>query len=116
MAQAAYYLPTAIAPFVSRRGFESVTGPKRDWWLVLTVGVLVGIDGAVLAGAAARGAVTSEVKLLGAGSAAGLAAVDITYAARGEIARTYWLDGAIQLAILAAWFSSHLPRSAGETR
>ena len=41
---------------------------------------------------------TSEVKLLGAGSAAGLAAVDITYAARGEIARTYWLDGAIQLA------------------
>ncbi|HSO98183.1 MAG TPA: SPW repeat protein, partial [Solirubrobacteraceae bacterium] len=27
IAQAAYYVPTAIAPFVSRRGFESITGP-----------------------------------------------------------------------------------------
>src|SRR5437660_1585478 len=104
-AQAAYYLPTAVAPFVSRRAFEAVTGRKRDWWLVLTVGLLVGVDGAVLAAAAIRGTVTPELAILGAGSAAGLAAVDVVYAARREIAPTYFLDGAIQVAILAAWIS-----------
>jgi hypothetical protein len=29
-AQAAYYLPTAVLPFVSRRAFESVTGRKLE--------------------------------------------------------------------------------------
>jgi hypothetical protein len=105
-AQGAYYLPTSIAPFVSRRAFESVTGRKRDWWLVLTVAALVGVDGAVLMSAAARRAVTPELAFLGAGSAAGLAAVDVIYAARGRIAPTYLLDGAIQLAIIAAWIGA----------
>ena len=41
LAQGAYYLGTGVAPFISRRAFESVTGPKREWWLVETVGVLV---------------------------------------------------------------------------
>src|SRR5947209_20416512 len=52
--QAAYYLPTAIVPFISRRAFERVTGPKTEWWLVLTVSALVGAVGAAL-GVAARG-------------------------------------------------------------
>jgi len=105
-AQAAYYLPTSIAPFVSRHGFESVTGRKRDWWLVLTVAALDGVDGAVLIAAAARQAVTTELRFLGAGSAAGLAAVHIIYTARGRIAPTYLLDATIQLAIIAAWISA----------
>jgi hypothetical protein len=105
-AQAAYYLPTAIAPFLSRRRFESVTGPKLDWWLVLTVGTLVGAEGAALGSAAARRAVTPEIKLLGAGSAAGLAAIDVVYAARRRIAPTYFLDAAIQLALVAGWLTA----------
>jgi hypothetical protein len=105
-AQAAYYVPTSIAPLVSRRHFESITGPKHDWWLVLTVAALVGVDGAALAGAAARRAVTPELRLLGAGSATGLAAIDIVYVARRQIAPTYLIDAAIQLALIAGWVTA----------
>ena len=45
--QGAYYLAGGLAPFVSRRTFEALTGPKREWWLVQTVGALttpVGAD------------------------------------------------------------------------
>jgi hypothetical protein len=101
--QAAYYVPTAVAPFVSRRGFETVTGPKRDWWLVLTVAALVGVDGVALASAAVRRSVTAEVRFLGVGTAAALAGVDIAYVGRGRIARTYLVDAAIQLALVAGW-------------
>ena len=31
--QGAYYAATGVAPFVSRRAFEAVTGPKLEWWL-----------------------------------------------------------------------------------
>ena len=43
--QGAYYLVTGVAPFVSRRWFERVTGPKTEWWLVQTAGALVGVAG-----------------------------------------------------------------------
>src|SRR4051794_34537304 len=39
--QSVYYVVTGLAPFVSRRAFEAVTGPKREWWLVQTVGALL---------------------------------------------------------------------------
>ncbi len=102
-AQAAYYLPTAVVPFVSRRLFESVTGPKLEWWLVLTVGSLVGTIGGSVGAAATRGRVTFETRILGAGSAASLAAIDIVHVARRRISPVYLLDASIQLALLAAW-------------
>lgn len=48
IAQGTYYVVTGVAPFVSRRAFEGVTGPKADWWLVQTVGTLVTSVGAAL--------------------------------------------------------------------
>jgi hypothetical protein len=101
LAQGAYYLGTGIAPFISRRAFESVTGPKREWWLVETVGVLVTAVGGGLGSAAARDRVTPELLAIAAGCAGGLAAVDVVYVARGRIAPTYLADAAIQLALLA---------------
>ena len=38
LAQGGYYVATGVAPFISRRLFEAITGPKSDWWLVQTVG------------------------------------------------------------------------------
>ena len=102
-AQAAYYLPTAVLPFVSRRAFESVTGPKREWWLVLTVGSLVGAIGASLAAAASRGSISPETRILGTGAAAGLAAIDAVYVARRRISPVYLIDAALQAALLAGW-------------
>ena len=51
LAQGAYYIATGITPFVSRRLFERITGPKLEWWLVQTVGGLVTVVGGVLVSA-----------------------------------------------------------------
>jgi hypothetical protein len=102
-AQAAYYLATGPASYVSRRAFEAVTGPKMEWWLVNTVGALVTVIGGTLASAAARKRVTPEIVGLGVGSAAALAAIDVTYVARRRIRPAYLGDAAAELACLACW-------------
>jgi hypothetical protein len=84
----AYYVATGVAPFVSRRAFEAVTGRKREWWLVQTVGGLVLPVGAAMLSAAARGRVTPEITALAAGCAASLTAIDVVYVARRRIAPT----------------------------
>jgi hypothetical protein len=99
-AQGGYYVATGIVPFVSRRAFEAMTGPKLEWWLVQTVAVLVtSIGGALLAGAARR-EVTPELVSLAYGSAAGLAAIDVVYVARRRISPSYLVDAAVEIALL----------------
>jgi uncharacterized membrane protein AbrB (regulator of aidB expression) len=102
LAQGVYYLGTGVAPFISRRAFEAVTGPKQEWWLVETVGVLVTAVGGGVAAAAARDRVTPEITAIAAGCAGGLAAVDIVYVARRRISPAYLADAAAQIALLAA--------------
>lgn len=54
--------------------FEALTGPKREWWLVQTVGALVTVIGGALLSAAWRrrtspellGVAAVEIGLLGA--------------------------------------------------
>jgi hypothetical protein len=100
-AQGAYYVATGMAPFVSRRAFEAVTGRKREWWLVQTVGVLVTAVGGGLLAAAARDRVTPELAGIASGCAVGLAAIDVVHVARGRIKPTYLLDAGAQAALLA---------------
>ena len=71
--QGVVYLATGLWPLISIRTFERVTGPKVDRWLVKTVGVLVTVIGAVLLVAGRRRAVSDDLVLVAAGSAAGLA-------------------------------------------
>src|SRR4051812_42404068 len=101
VAQGVYYVATGVSPFISRRLFEAVTGRKREWWLVQTVGGLVTVVGAALVGSGVRDS-APPVELVGvaAGSAATLAAIDIVHVARGRIAPTYLLDAAAQLTLL----------------
>ena len=100
-AQAAYYVATGLLPFVSRRAFEAVTGPKREWWLVQTVGALVTVAGGAMAAGVARDRVTPELAGLAAGCAVSLAGIDVVYVAKRRIAPTYLADAALQLALLA---------------
>lgn len=101
--QGAYFLATGIWPLVSRRTFERVTGPKVDFWLAQTVGVLVGNIGAALLLGARHGRVSAPLEILGASSAAGLGGVDVIFSLRGRIAKTYLLDAAVEALILAGW-------------
>jgi hypothetical protein len=105
-AQGGYYVATGVAPFISRRAFEAVTGPKTEWWLVQTVGALVTVVGAALISGARSGRVTPELCGIAAGCAAGLAGIDVVYVARRRIAPTYLLDAAAQLAALAGLAST----------
>lgn len=101
-AQGAYYVVTGLVPFVSRRAFEAVTGPKLEWWLVQTVGALVVAAGGAMLSAVSHRRVTPEIVGLAAGCAGSLAAIDVVYVARGRIAPTYLADAAVQSAALVA--------------
>ena len=101
--QGAYFLATGIWPLVSRRTFEQVTGPKVDFWLAQTVGVLVANIGTVLLLGARHRRVGAPLEILGASSAAWLGAIDVIFSLRGRIAKTYLLDAAVEALILAGW-------------
>lgn len=94
--QGGFYVATGIWPLLSMTTFETVTGPKTDDWLVKTVGVLVLVIGAVLLAAAARRSFALETVLLAAGSALGLAAVDVVFVAQGTLSPIYLLDAAVE--------------------
>ena len=102
LVQGAYYAATGVSPFVSRRLFEAVTGPKREWWLVQTVGALVTVVGAGLTASATRGEPTREMVGIAAGSAVAFTAIDTVYVAKRRIAPTYLLDAVAQVGLLVA--------------
>jgi hypothetical protein len=101
--QAGYFLVTGIWPLISIRTFMGVTGPKTDVWLVKTVGLLVGVVGAVIGLAAWRGRMTTEIILLAIACAAALTAIDVVYVAKRVIARIYLADVVAEVILIAAW-------------
>ena len=101
--QGLYYLVTGVWPWLSMRTFERVTGPKADRWLVKTVGLLVGVIGAVLLLAARRGRRSPELELLAGGSAAGLAAIEAGYVSRGRISPVYLMDAVAEAVLVGGW-------------
>ena len=106
LTQGAYYLATGVWPLVSMRSFEAVTGPKRDRWLVKTVGVLVGVIGVVLLRGSRRRRVDRDLTLLATASAAGLTAIDTVYASQGRISKIYLLDALAEIALVTMWAAS----------
>jgi hypothetical protein len=102
-AQGAVYVATGLWPLVDRSSFERVTGRKRDWWLVQTVGLLVASVGAGLVAAAASDRVTPELRGIAAGCAVSLAGIDVVHAGRGRLRPIYLLDAVAEAGLLAAW-------------
>jgi hypothetical protein len=104
--QGLYFLLTGVWPLISIRTFQMVTGPKTDLWLVKTVGLLIAVIGLVLIVAGWRGQVSFEVVLLGTGSAAALAAIDIIYVLRGRIHPIYLMDAIAEIVVIGFWIIS----------
>lgn len=106
-AQALFYFSTGIWPVIHRRSFERVTGPKADYWLVETVGVLVAAIGVGLAQAVATGRpIPRELRTIGVASALGLAAIDTVYVGHRRIAPVYLADALAEIALVAGWLRS----------
>jgi hypothetical protein len=115
LSQGIYYLATGLWPLVSPTTFQMVTGPKRELWLVKTVGALAAVIGGVLAYAGMRRRRPSELALLAMGAAGAFAAIDIVYVARRRISPVYLVDAAAELGLVACWAfgRGHLPFRAG---
>ncbi len=102
-AQGFYYLVTGLWPLFGMRSFMALTGPKTDLWLVNTVGLLLGVIGAVLAVTGLRRRFSDELVLLAVGSSCVLAGVDIFYAVTGVISGVYLLDALLEIGIIILW-------------
>lgn len=103
LAQGLFYLITGLWPLFSPRIFQKVTGPKVDFWLVNTVGLLIAVVGAVLGLAWKNHRVTPETTLLGAGSAASLGAIEIYYGLKRRIRPVYLLDAVVEAVLVLLW-------------
>jgi hypothetical protein len=101
--QGAFFIAAGLWPIVHLRSFEAVTGPKRERWLVKTVGALLAVAGTALA-VAGRRRPELETAVLGAGTAIALGAMDVWYAGRRRrISSVYLADAALELGIAGAW-------------
>ena len=100
-AQGGYYVVTGLWPVIHFASFEGVTGAKVDDWLVRMVGLLAASIGATLLCAARRKAASPEAVLLSVSSALAFAVIDVWYSARGRISPVYFLDGVIEIALVA---------------
>jgi hypothetical protein len=116
LGQGVFFVATGLWPIVHLPSFEAITGPKPEGWLVKTVGALLVATGGALA-LASRRPLTREWAVLGAGSAAALAAVDVWYAGvRRRIAPVYLLDAPLELAFVAAWAAAWRRLEGGAAR
>jgi len=98
---------TGLWPIVHMRSFEAVSGYKTDKWLVRTVaGLLITIGSEQLRAATGSEERKAAARRLGIGTAATLAAIDLTYAVKGEISKIYLLDAALELLIIRSWLRS----------
>ena len=99
--QSAYYVTTGLWPILHRPSFERVTGPKRDYWLVRTVGGLAVAIGMTLGIAATTGRRTREAETLALAGAIAFVAADLQ-AARAS-SRIYLADAALHVVLIAGW-------------
>lgn len=106
LGQGVFNLASGLWPVVDRESFEAVTGPKTDFWLVKTVGLLIATTGAALVVASRGRKIATEMKIVGAGTAAGLAGIDFYYGGKGRISRIYLLDALLQGGIAALWIAT----------
>ena len=105
LTQGAFYLATGLWPIVHLPSFERVTGPKRDKWLVKTLGGLIAAVGGALVVGAFEKRRSRALSVLGAGSSFALAAADIYYVARGRTSPVYLADAAAEAALFTLWFA-----------
>jgi hypothetical protein len=104
--QGIYYLTSGLWPILHMSSFEKVTGPKRDKWLVKTVGALITAIGSTLLFSASREPRSETARSLGISTALALIGIDSIYSMRGTIPKIYLMDAAVEAVIVAALLSA----------
>jgi len=102
--QGGYYLATGLWPVVSRRSFEAVTGPKRDYWLVQMVGLLAASFAAgLLHGIRGGSEPSADMQTAALAAAFSFGAVDLVHAFRGRISPVYLVDAVVEAELIRRW-------------
>jgi hypothetical protein len=92
---------TGAWAIVHRRSFERVTGEKREYWLVRTVGGLAVAIGVPLGVAAARDRIDRQTVVLGLGSGLAFLAADLQ--ATRAASPVYLGDAALHAVLIPLW-------------
>lgn len=100
---ATYILITAVWPIVDIESFMAVTGPKRDVWLVKTVGALLIPVAATLYSFLIIDTDRRPAILLGSLTALSFTIIDIYYAVSDVIPDIYLADAGVELIFLVGW-------------
>jgi len=103
LGQCAYTLITAIWPLVHIKSFMAVTGPKRDVWLVKTVGALLIPIATCLVTVLLLGTDYRPAIVLGALAALAFIIIDVYYVSKKVIARIYLADAAVEFVFLIGY-------------
>ena len=112
--QGVYFALTGLWPLISIETFQIVTGRKTDHlvtgneadhWLVNTVGALVLADAVVFLAAAWNRRTTSDVAILGIGTAIALTTIDVVYVVRNAISAVYLVDAAAEIVLIVLWIT-----------
>jgi hypothetical protein len=103
LGQGAFYFATGLWPLLNLQSFEKITGPKTDRWLVKTAGVLIAVIGGTMTVAGLRQSGGPEIPVLAIGSAVGLTAIDLNYAAKRRISAVYLLDAVAEATLVGCW-------------
>jgi energy-converting hydrogenase Eha subunit E len=106
--QSIYFLATGIWPILHIESFMKVTGPKRNLWLVKTVGAIIISIGLSLAVAAWNHQINLAIVTLAITSAIALTCIDVIYVSKGTIAKIYLLDAAAEIVLILAWLIAWL--------
>ena len=101
--QATYIFITAVWPLVDIESFMEVTGPKRDVWLVKTVGALLIPVACTMYCYLFIGSDHRPAIVLATLTSVAFIAIDFYYALNDVISNVYLLDGVIELIFLIGW-------------
>ncbi|WP_062544940.1 hypothetical protein [Rufibacter tibetensis] len=101
--QGGYFGLTGIWPLLHMPSFLAVTGPKKEVWLVVTVGLLILSIGAALLTAAFQAVQERSPAVLGFFSAVSMGAVDVRYALNDVILDVYLLDAIPEFIFSLGW-------------
>ncbi|HLP07298.1 MAG TPA: hypothetical protein VK178_03970 [Opitutaceae bacterium] len=102
-AQGVYYFVTGVWPFLNRTTFEWITGPKIDYWVVGSFGVVLAVIGGVLLLAARAERITREIAVLGAGSALAVASCDLLAGVQPRNTGAYFADAVVEVGLVGWW-------------
>ena len=103
VAQALFFVLTGLWPIVSIRVFQNVSASRKDFWLVKSMGLMLGIAGSIITGARSHQQTSPLISIFAIGTAAVLMAIDLVYVNWKKFSRIYFLDAVLEFCIVAAW-------------